>query len=330
MDIMVYIWRRRIPLLIITFAAGVLSIAGSLLIVPKFKSTVVLFATSEASVGKAIIQENYQKGLQTFGDEEQVEPIMQVLKSDAIRDRIIEKYDLMHHYYIDPESKHPLFKLHKYYASNVQIKRTQYNSIDVTVLDQDPEVAAAIANDIAGLVDTTIWEIKSARALRAMKYLEGEIRNVDQYARRLKDSLLTYNRKGVISFERQIERLTEAHGKAVLEGNTSARREIENEIYELGENSSGFVYYWFIYNDELNRINDLRNQYLQAKAELDSRLPNVFILDRAQVADKKAYPKKSVIVIVATFSTFILAVVLFLFFDNFLRRVRNRSAEETE
>ena len=52
MDIVMYIWKRRVPLFIITFAAGIISIIGSLMITPKFNSTVVLFPTSEASVGK--------------------------------------------------------------------------------------------------------------------------------------------------------------------------------------------------------------------------------------------------------------------------------------
>jgi len=322
MDIMVYIWKRKIPLLIITVAAGIISILGSLMITPKFKSTVVLFATAEASAGKVMIQENYQKDMQDIGDEEQVEPVLQVLKSEKIRDRIIKKYDLMKHYNIDSTAPHPLFKLYKYYQSNVQIKRTEYNSIVITVLDADPVIAAAIANDIADLADPIIWEMKADRARIAMDYLNNEIQSVDKLVRALRDTLKTFNRKGVISFERQIERYTEYYGAAILSNNISGAREIERQIQELGENSSEFVYYWGLYNDELNRINKLRYQYLQAKAELDSNLPNVFILDRAQVADKKAYPKKSVIVIVSTLSAFILSLMIFIFFENFLKKLR--------
>jgi uncharacterized protein involved in exopolysaccharide biosynthesis len=323
MDIMIYIWKRKIPLLLITIAAGIVSIIGSLMITPKFKSTVVLFATAEASAGKVMIQENYQKNMQDIGDEEQVEPVLQVLKSDKIRDQIIKKYNLMQHYGIDTTTPYPHFRLFKYYASNVQIKRTEYNSIVITVLDADPAVAASIANDIADLADPIIWEMKAKRARIAMEYLDHEIQSVDRMVRELRDTLKTYNRKGVISFERQIERFTEYYGQALLNNNSAGAREIERQIQELGENSSEFVYYWGLYNDELNRINKLRFQYLQAKAELDSKLPNVFILDRAQAADKKAYPKKSVIVIVSTFSAFLLSLILFIFFENFLKRLRS-------
>ena len=74
---------------------------------------------------------------------------------------------------------------------------------------------------------------------------------------------------------------------------------------------------------ELERYSDTKNLYLQVKAEYENRLPTVFILDKAFEADKKAYPKKSVIVIIATLSTFILAVLLFLFFENFMKRIKS-------
>src|SRR4030042_2687593 len=123
MDIMMYIWKRKIPLLIITVAAGIISIIGSLMITPKFKSSVILFAAAEGSAGKVMIQENYQKNMQDIGDEEQVEPVMQVLKSNKIRNKIIERYNLMQHYLIDTTAPYPYYKLYKYYESNVQIKR---------------------------------------------------------------------------------------------------------------------------------------------------------------------------------------------------------------
>jgi uncharacterized protein involved in exopolysaccharide biosynthesis len=49
----------------------------------------------------------------------------------------------------------------------------------------------------------------------------------------------------------------------------------------------------------------------------------VFVLDKAFKAEKKAYPKKSIIVLVATFATFVLAVMAFLFFESFLRKLRS-------
>ncbi len=322
-DLAIYIWKKRIPLLIITFAAGVISIIGSIMITPRFKSTVVLFPTSEASTPKSLLQMNYQLDFQAVGEEEQVEAIMQVLKSDKIRDKIIEKYDLMKHYGIKPTGMHPLYKLHTFYETNVRIKRTEYNSVVISVLDADPQQAADMANDIACLADTTIWEMKAARGKRAIDYMEQVLDSMNQELNELKDCIQSFNKKGILNFDRQIERLIEAYGKAILDGNIRAKKEIKEEILYLGEYSSEFYSCFYSYDYEMERYSDIKTQYLQVKANYENQLSNIFILDKAFKADKKAYPKKSIIVIIATLSTFILAVLSFLFFENFMKRIKS-------
>jgi len=322
-DLAIYIWKKRIPLLIITFAAGVISIIGSLMITPRFKSTVVLFPTSEASTSKSLLQMNYQLDFQAVGEEEQVEAVMQVLKSDKIRDKIIEKYDLMRHYGIKPTGMYPLYKLHTFYESNIRIKQTEFNSVIISVLDADPQQAADMANDIACLADTTIWEMKTTRAKKAVELLELVLDSIEWELDNLKNEMHKYNSKGIIYFEVQIDRLIEAYGKAVLENDARAKKEIQQEIMYLGNYSSDLYAAVERFDYELERYSDTKNLYLQVKAEYDNRLPNIFILDKAFKADKKAYPKKSIIVIIATLSTFILAVLSFLFFENFMKRIKS-------
>ena len=125
-DLIVYLWKRKIPLLIITFAAAVISILVSLTITPKFKSSVVLFPASETPVSKSLLQTNFQDrvGILGFGAEEQLERMLQVLHSDDIRQKIIDKYDLMAHYEIEFDSPYPITKLFSVYSSNITFKRT--------------------------------------------------------------------------------------------------------------------------------------------------------------------------------------------------------------
>jgi tyrosine-protein kinase Etk/Wzc len=325
MDLAVYIWKRKIPLLVITFIAGVVSIVASLLITPRFKSTVVMFPAIQASISKSLLLNDYQWNFQAVGEEEQVETVLQVLKSDKIRDKIIRRFNLMEHYGISPDEAHPLYKLHLYYEGNFNFKRTEYNSIVVTVMDADAQMAADMANEIALLVDTTLWEMKDDRAEKAYEYIKGEYDSVTNVVADLNKCVHSFNKKGIINYDRQIERLTEAYGKAILDHNEAAKKDIEKEIFVLTEYSSEFIQCWERYIDELDRLNDTRSQMIQIKAEVEHRVPNVFIVDKAFKADKKAYPKKAIIVIVSTLSAFIVALLGFLFFDNFLKRIREDS-----
>ena len=225
-DLILYVWKRKIPLIIITVVAAIISIIVSYSITPKFKSTVVLFPASESPVSKSLLQTNYQDriGILGFGAEEQLERILQVLHSDDIRDQIIEEFALMDHYEIDPLGAFPRTKLFAEYASNIEFRRTQYNSIVIEVLDEDPQMAADLANGIAALIDNTMNEMKKERAIKAFELVEKEYNAAVARVKELNDSVSYYNKKGVVAHEHQIERLTEAYGRAVADGKTSAAR----------------------------------------------------------------------------------------------------------
>ncbi len=57
---------------------------------------------------------------------DQAEQLLQVLHSEPIRTRIIEKYNLMEHYEIDPEGKYPRTKLYEQFRSNINFRLTEF------------------------------------------------------------------------------------------------------------------------------------------------------------------------------------------------------------
>jgi capsular polysaccharide biosynthesis protein len=325
-DLLLYLWKRKIPLLIITLSAAIISTVVSYTITPMFKSTVVLFPASESPVSKSLLQVNFQDrvGILGFGDELQLERILQVLHSDDIRDHVFEKFNLMEHYDIDPLGHYPRTKLYAEYNSNIKFKRTEFNSIIIQVMDKDPQMAADIANDIAALVDSTMNRMKRDRAITAFKLVEREYLQAQERVKQITDTLTYYNKKGVVSYDRQIERYTEAYGRAIAEGNYNAAERINKLMHNLEEITGPFLYFWEMRTNETLRLRDLTAKYIEAKAETELALSSVFILDKAYKAEKKAYPKKSVIVMVSTLATFLLAVILFLFFESFFKKIRSQ------
>ena len=101
--ILLYSWRK--PLIIVAIIAIVLSSIASLIIENKYKSIVVLFPTTTSSISKALLSETNsgKEDILRFGEEEEVEQMLQILNSDEIRDKIVEKYDLANHYDIDKD-----------------------------------------------------------------------------------------------------------------------------------------------------------------------------------------------------------------------------------
>ena len=177
-NFIVFLHQWRKPLYIISIVAFIASIIFSspFFITPKFESTVIMFPTSTNSISKALLSDNVgeKQDIMQFGEDEQAEQMLQILSSNKIRDKVIEKYNLMEHYEINKDSKYKNTKLFNAYENNVTFRRTEYMAVKITVLDKDPKIAAAMANDIAELMDSTKNTMQKERAIRAFEIVEAE------------------------------------------------------------------------------------------------------------------------------------------------------------
>lgn len=313
-------------LIVVTAIAGILSIIASFMITPMFKSTVVMFPTTDATISKSLLANNYsnQTSLYAFGEEEQAEQLLQILNSDRIRDRIIAKYDLMDHYEINPTSKFPYTQLFEIYNSNISFRPTEFMSIKVEVMDKDPEMAANIANDIASFVDTVFNEIKMERAREAMKIVEQQYFLAEEKLQLLKDSVQKMGKLGVTEYRLQIDRYSEGYSYAVKEGKLENARILDNKIKQISEYSGTYIALMNRLSNETDLRAQLKQRLLEAQIETNSTLSHRFVVDKARVAEKKAYPKKSIIVIISTLSAFLITLLFLIINDNLHKRIEHK------
>ena len=323
-DLLIYIWEKRIPLAIITVSAAILSIIVSFSITPLFKSTVIMFPTANASISKNLLADNYsgRYSIYEIGEEEQAEQLLQVLNSEEIKNRIIQKYNLMGHYGIDPKSKFPLTELNAAYRSNIRFRRTEFMSVQVEVMDKDPQMAADIANDIASLTDTVFGGMLKQRAMEAFLLVEKEYNEMLASYKQTKDSLDVIRSFGINNYVAQADRYHEAYGKALVSGNNQAIKTLDEKFEIMSEYGGDYD----VYNTQLNFyagvLSRMKLRYVEAKVEVEQALPHKFIVDNAIKAEKKAYPKKSIIVIVSTLSAFLLSLILLIVNDNLKKKLR--------
>ncbi len=316
-DIVLFAWEKRKPLIIISLIAIIVSTFISFKITELFKSTVVLYPVSAASTAKYLLTNQYS-GRQTlfeFGEEEQCDQLLQILNSEKIKNRIIEKYDLYTHYGINPDHKHKEFEMNKKYRSNIRFRRTKYISALIEVYDEDPQTAAEIANDIAALVDSTMNDIFSERTLSGFKAVEREYSNELKYISELEDSVRKLQKLGVLDVEYQTKELTVAYYQALLEGNEKAAQKIDDKIKILEKYGASYVLLNEILETEYARMVTLKSKYIEAKVDAEQILTYKYVVDEAKPADKKSYPKKSLIVLQSTLSAFILGYIILLLMD---------------
>ena len=99
-------------------------------------------------ISQALLVEHnpYRKDVLEFGEELEAERLLQILNSDEMQNRIIEEFNLFEHYDIKPEDKHAKTWMNLEFDDHFSFKRTELMSIEIEVLDENPEFAAAMSN----------------------------------------------------------------------------------------------------------------------------------------------------------------------------------------
>lgn len=310
-DVLLLVVKKWKHLLIVCSIAFVVSAIISFCLPELYKSTVVLYPATSTSVSQVLGAEGAtQKGLMQFGENEEVEQLMQVLQSNDIRNRIIEKYNLVEHYGLKPDTKYLYTKLYDKYDENVKISRTEYTSVIVEVLDESPDTAAMIANDISYLIDTVYARMQKERAYKALKIVEREYLEQEATVKSIKDSLEQLGKLGVIDVRSQTEMYSEQYAIALASGNTRNINEIGAKLDTLAKYSGAHSTLKEQLTEEVQTLSLRKGKYRTAKIEYENDLPNAFIVNKAEKAEKRTYPIRWLIVLTTVLATFLLALIV--------------------
>lgn len=306
-DLLTYAIRWRKQLSILAISTLVVSAVVSFIIKPKYKAEVIFYPTTINSIGNALFTDLNKREADplAFGEELEAENALQLLSSSAITGRIIKNYDLMKHYDINPKAKQAKTKLLNKFNKNIEFQRTRYLSIKITVLDEDPVMAAKIANGIAEIYDTVKTEIQMQLAREAFQIIEGEYRKKEQEITDIRTRLKELAEHGVTNYEEQARALAEEIAKLQAKGagGGSQMAKLREEQALLSKYAGDFLYYTEYLILQLDALDKLRTRYEKAKVDVDKTITHKFLLTAAEVPEIKAYPMRKTLVILSLLAT---------------------------
>ncbi len=290
--------------------AIVVSALISLLLTEYYKSTVVIFPARTSSL---ILNESGIKrgNISDFGEEEEAEQLLQIINSEDLQGRVIDRHNLYEHYDIGRNERYSRTLIRRQYNSNVTARRTKYNSIEISVVDEIPEMAADIANSIAEFTDSVKNRMIQDRALTSLPMIQQENLRLQAELDSVDRELDTLQSQGVVG---QIERaaLFEGYGQA----SGQAAREIREHLkinQELGDEYDALYKHREIIIEQRLRFRNYHNQFL---ADAEISIPQKFVVDKAIPADKKSYPVRWLIVLGSLLSVLIFAIVALILKEN--------------
>ena len=250
--------------------ALVASLVVSLLITPRYKATATLFPTNSNRLSKAIMDYHYSLDFMDYGIERDCEYCIQILSSESMERDVCKRFNLIEHYGINPNDPHKMFKLHEQYRGNVNVRRTEFLGVEVSVLDVDPQWAADMANFIAANYDTICSRIHHDRATDAYGIMHDVCEEISNDIRSLNDTLRA-----------------------------------DRSRYDVSE----------LIGNKSKELAKLQSRMSETKVDMSRQVSYKFWLDQASPADKKAYPKRAIIVLLGTLGTLVFFILALLVAD---------------
>jgi hypothetical protein len=249
-----------------------------------------MFPVATNSISKVLISQNtgIKEDVLGIGEDEQSEQMLQMLNSNLIRDRIIQKYDLMKHYEIPVDSKYKYTRLHQEYEDNVKFRRTEFMAVKITVFDTDPQMAADMANDIAALLDSTRNIMQKERAVKAFQIVNTEYISLQNEVNGIVESLRFLGSKGVNDYERQSEVLNQQFAIAISQNNQHAVKALQQKLDTLGKYGGMFLSLKDGLEFKTEQLTLLKTKYQEAKVDAEQFLPQKFIVNSAYKAEVKS------------------------------------------
>ena len=80
---------------------------------------------------------------------------------------------------------------------------------------------------------------------------------------------------------------------------------------------------------QVEQMNHLKEKLRKAKADMEKYIPHKFLISPAFPAEQKAYPRRSIIVLLATLGAFFLSILVLLLMERvvYYRKIINETPE---
>ncbi|MBL7951876.1 MAG: hypothetical protein JNM62_09160 [Flavobacteriales bacterium] len=256
----------------------------------------------------------YPVNLNSYSIETRTDQLLQLLRSNSIRDSLIQQFDLMHVYELDTTKAGGYFALYNEFLERVEISKTQYESVMIEVVDEDPVRARDMVNALltqVNLLARRLQREKSHELLRiAERALEHERYKMDSVEARL-DTLR--KNSGLLAYEAQAKELTKGYVRMLSGGSSAGQREqVLALIKELESKGGEFRQLTEMSNLFRGNYDRLLTQYEQVVNDVTKELTYTNVIVYPEVSDKKVYPVRWLIVLMATASAALLCFLLLL------------------
>jgi capsule polysaccharide export protein KpsE/RkpR len=287
-------WKKLMVVAVLAIIAGIF-ISSPMVIKPLYKSYAVV----------------YPVNLSPSSEESATEQLLQWFNSEEVKKAVCNKFDLYNHYDIDTlDARHQTWFNLKY-KELVSINATLYESVEISVKDQDPYMAKKITD---GIIEATNELIMLVRKQRLKEYItnnENELKISTQKIDSLKFMINGIRKEyNIVDIKYQSKYIAKELVKSphLSEANSKTAEGIKVHGTELDRLANVII-------SQVTTYNTLNTDIAKYHLDYANKISFTNVVSQPTLPDSKCYPIRSLVVAIITLSSLLIACIVLVYLN---------------
>ena len=303
-DILSILYKNRKHIFLITFISVIVATIITLpfILKPKFRSQAYLYP---ANMVPFFMEQNYNNVSHS-------ELLLQFFNSYDVRTDVRRKLRLDKHYGLDTTISKFQTYFDYMFEENIKTSLTRYESIELTVLDHDPDTAKLIASAIIESVNKLILKQHLSKFNEYIStnkaYLNAKRNRLDSLKERLQYLSKNY---GLLDLTSQLREASRNYYRLMAEGKENVKL---NEVFTNMQNyGPELITISNCIKEEAKTYAEVENDVEKAIRDFNRKLTYMIVASEPTKPDSKYWPKKGIIISITALASFLLSCLYFIY-----------------
>lgn len=334
----IFKWKKQI--FITCLIAGIGAIIISLLLPVYYESTTVFLVASPDQAKPELLFGDGGQELDFYGDDSDIDRVLTIADSKALNDYLVETFNLYAHYDIDSTKLKAPYYVSLALSKHYNVKRTNKDAIELTIEDEDRELAAQMAKTARIKIDEIARQLIQETQSKAISTFEADISSKENLIKILGDTLASLRQKyNIYNADAQTETLSDqyftaeatlaasssrlealiaskgvprdtiTHLSAKIKGMENQVSLLKDKVELLNEGLGQVVTYEQQYSEAAKSLGEDKERLKQYQAAYNSDIPALILVEEAQVPVIKSKPQRKLLIIGVLMVTFFFCIV---------------------
>lgn len=327
-------WKKHI--IIATVLVAIASVIGSLMMDNYYRSSAIVYAASP-TLAKPDPIGGIEKNYYTYGTGEDLDRLIAISNSGAIKNFIISKYNLAEYYDVDTSSLKGKAQLIEKFDKHYETTKTKLDALEIAVEDTDPVMARDMTRDARLEIESIAQNIIKESQLKTINALKESIKIKDKEINE-KGAILTSlkNKYGIYDSYSQAEAIASQKTKvdsdlagkraqlqvmkklnvkidsinkvrAIVAGLSQKKMRIDSTVSLFNEGVLQVRLLEVEQNKSVQEISLEKERLKKIESTYGQSFPSIHTIEVESVPFKKVRPRRSIIVLGLTMLAFVMS-----------------------